>query len=384
MKTLLIKNCRRYDAPQDASEISVLIKNGKIDSLDSSGCDAQADQVIQAEGRCLAPGFIDVHIQGAGGADVLDNTEEALSTLAKTCARFGVTSYLATTVYKPDLDNTHLRLSAECVGRDLGGAALLGIHLEGPFIALVKRGMIQPDCLCMPGPEILGKINDLCQGHLSMMTLAPELPGALNLVETLEAQGTIASLGHTNATYEQTLDGFNAGIHHVTHLFNAMRSLHHRDPGPLTAIFNHDSVTVQVIPDGVHIQPPVLELALSRLGHDRVLLITDGMQALGLPEGKYVYNDLDYVSSSGTARYHDGTLIGTAVGLSELVKRTMTLTGCSLQAGIDMVTKNPARLLGLGHKKGAIQAGMDSDLVLLNQDLSVHKTCVAGKIVYSQ
>ncbi len=382
MKTLLIKNCRRYDAPQDAPEISVLVKNGKINRLDSLAVKTRTDQVIQAEGRCLAPGFIDVHIQGAGGADVLDNTEQALTTLAKTCARFGVTSYLATTVYKPGLDNTHLCLSARCVGRDLGGAALLGIHLEGPFIAQVKRGMIQPDCLCMPGPEILGKINDLCQGHLSMMTLAPELPGALDLVKALTAQGTVASLGHTNATYEQTLDGFDAGIHHVTHLFNAMKSLHHRDPGPLTAIFNHDSVTVQVIPDGVHIQPPVLELALSRLGHDRVVLITDGMQALGLPEGKYVYNNLDYVSSGGTARYHDGTLIGTAVGLSELVKRTITLTGCSVQAAIDMVTKNPARLLGLDHRKGTIQVGMDADLVLLNPDLSVHTTCVAGQVVY--
>ncbi|MCP4451824.1 MAG: amidohydrolase family protein, partial [Planctomycetes bacterium] len=199
-----------------------------------------------------------------------------------------------------------------------------------------------------------------------------------------EAQGTIPSLGHTNATYEQTLDGFEAGIHHVTHLFNAMRSLHHRDPGPLTAIFNHDSVTVQVIPDGVHIDPAVLKMALSHLGHDRVVLITDGMQALGLPEGKYVYNDLDYVSSGGTARYHDGTLIGTAVGLSDLVKRTLTLTGCSLKAAIDMVTKNPAKLLGLDHRKGTIQVGMDADLVLLNPDLSVHTTCVAGQIVYSQ
>lgn len=384
MKTLLIKNSKPYNAPQGSASISILIKDGKIDRLVPSEDEALADRVIEAEGRCLAPGFIDVHIQGAGGADVLDNTEEALSSLAKTCARFGATSYLATTVYKPGQDNSHLSLAADCVGRDLGGAALLGIHLEGPFIALPKRGMIQPDCLCEPTQETLDAINELCRGHLSMMTLAPELPGALKLIKSLESQNCIASLGHTNATYEQTVQGFDAGIHHVTHLFNAMRSLHHRDPGPLAAIFNHDSVTAQVIPDGVHIQPPVLELALSHLGPERVILITDGMQALGLPEGQYVYNDLDYVSSGGTARYHDGTLIGTAVGLSDLVKRTIELTGCSLPAAIDMVTKNPAKLLGLDHRKGAIEEGMDADLVLLNEDLSVRKTLAAGQVVYEQ
>ncbi len=384
MKTSLIKNCRLYNAPEASPNMSVLVKAGKIASLDPSGSQIKADHVIQAEGRILAPGFIDIHIQGAGGADVLDNTEQALSTLGKTCARFGVTSYLATTVYKPDQDNSHLSLSAECVGRDLGGATLLGIHLEGPFIAQVKRGMIQPDCLCMPDSDIMRNINDLCQGHLTMMTMAPELPGALNLIRSLEAQGTIASLGHTHATYEQTLDGFAAGIHHVTHLFNAMKSLHHRDPGPLAAILNHESVTAQIIPDGVHVEPPILQLAMSQLGTDRVVLITDGMQALGLPEGKYVYNDLDYVSSGGAARYYDGTLIGTAVGLSDLVKRTMTFTGCTLQSGIDMVTKNPARVLGLDRQKGSIQAGMDADLVLLNGDLSVHKTMVAGNTVFSQ
>jgi N-acetylglucosamine-6-phosphate deacetylase len=384
MTTDLIKNCVIDLASENAAQVSVLMEDGRIKAIDLDNVLSEADQVFDAQGRTLVPGFIEVHIQGAGGADVLDNSEQALSTLAQTCARFGVTGYLATTVYKHGLDNTHLSLAAECVGRDMGGATLLGIHIEGPFISHRKRGMIQPDCLYTPSHETLRNINELCQGHLSMMTLAPELPGALSLIESLEKQGTIASLGHTNATYEETLAGFSAGIHHVTHLFNAMRSLHHRDPGPLAAIFNSDSVTAQIIPDGVHVHPGILQLALSRLGQDRVILISDGMQALGLPEGEYVYNDLDYVSFGGTARYHDGTLIGTAVGLSDLVKRTITLTGCSLQAAIQMVTGNPARLLGLERRKGAVKIGMDADLVLLNNDLSVCKTWVSGTLVFSQ
>ncbi|MCF7972411.1 MAG: N-acetylglucosamine-6-phosphate deacetylase [Phycisphaerae bacterium] len=384
MTTRLINNCVIDLDSKNPAQVSVLLEDGQIQAIDRNNTRSEADQVIDAQGRFLVPGFIEVHIQGAGGADVLDNTEQALATLAQTCARFGVTSYLATTVYKHGLDNTHLSLAADHVGRDLGGAALLGIHIEGPFISHTKRGMIQPDCLCSPSPDTLDRINALCQGCLTMMTIAPELPGALDLITALEKQNTIASLGHTHATYDQTLDGFAAGIHHVTHLFNAMTSLHHREPGPLAAIFNHDSVTAQVIPDGVHIHPAVLKMALSHLGHDRVILISDGMQALGLPEGEYVYNDLDYVSSGGTARYHDGTLIGTAVGLSDLVKRTISLTGCSLRAAVQMATENPARLLGLDHQKGAIKVGMDADLVLLNDDLSVYKTWVGGNLVFSQ
>ena len=380
---LIITNCKLFDARNNEPATSILIENGvitKIGQIDAPG----RGNVLDAQERILAPGLIDVHIQGAGGADVLDAAPEALQAISQACARFGVTGFLATTVFKPGQANEHLALAAENVGNDLGGANLLGIHLEGPFISLEKRGMIQPDCICPPSEEVLDEIMDKSKGRLAIMTIAPELPDSPAMIRRLADSNVAASFGHSNATYEQTLEGFDTGISHVTHLFNAMPSMHHRRPGPLAAIFETEHITVQVIPDGVHIQPPVLRLAFKALGPQRTIPITDGMQAIGLPDGKYVYNGLDYESKDGAARYADGTLIGTALGLSQMLDRLITFTDCPPAVAIKTATENPAKLLGIEDKKGSITVGKDADLVLLDTDRSVHTTIVAGKIVYKK
>ncbi|OHB77866.1 MAG: N-acetylglucosamine-6-phosphate deacetylase [Planctomycetes bacterium RBG_16_55_9] len=378
----LVTNCRLFDDPQNKRTTSILIQNGLIRQIGSKLSGAGCDEMLDAEGRMVAPGFIDVHIQGAGGADVLDATGEALQTISRTCARFGTTGFLATTVFKPGRENQHLSLAAEYVGRDLGGADLLGIHLEGPFISLQKKGMILPECICPPSQKILDEIQEMTAGHLKMMTIAPEPPESLKLIRRLVDSDTIASFGHSNATYEQTLEGFNAGISHVTHTFNAMPSLHHRSPGPLVAIFQTEGVTAQLITDGVHLHPAVLKLTFDILGPKRTIPITDGMQAIGLGDGKFVYNGVEYESKDGAARYKDGTLIGTALGLSQMLQKLIAFTGCPVGDAIRSVTENPARLLGLEDRKGTIAVGKVADLVLLDPDLSVQATLVAGKIVF--
>lgn len=382
MASLLISNCRLYDSVQANADGWVLVEDGTIEQLGRGQTVPQADSELDAGGRLLAPGFIDVHIQGAGGADVLDATPEALATIAKTCARCGVTSYLATTVYKPDQDNRHLEVVSECIGHDLGGARLRGTHLEGPFISPKKRGMIQPNCLTNASPSALDAILSKTGDSLAMMTVAPELSGGLDLVRALVDRGIVASLGHTSATYEETLRGFDAGINHVTHLFNAMPSLHHRDPGPLGAIFERPDVTVQVIADSVHLHPSVVRLVFAAVGPGRFVTITDGMQALGLPDGHYTYNDIPYEARDGAARYKDGTLIGTALGLNRILARLVQFTGCSTATAIRTVTENAAAVLGIDTKTGAIAVGYDADLVVLEEDLSVHTTVVAGQVVY--
>jgi len=379
-QNLLITNCKLFTAQDQTT--SILIENGTITQVGQIDPAITYENKLDAQGRIIAPGFIDIHIQGAGGADILDGTADALKTISQTCARFGTTSFLATTVFKPNQKNKHLTIAAEYVGQNLGGANLLGIHIEGPFISPQKRGMVQPDCLCPPSSEILDKIQDVTGGRLKMMTIAPELPDNLPIIRRLVSSGIIASFGHSNATYEQTLAGFEAGISHVTHLFNAMPSVHHRSPGPLIAIFQTKQVTTQLITDGVHIHPAVLRLAFEILGPGRIIPITDGMQAMGLPDGKYVYNGIEYESKNGAARYKDDTLIGTALGLSQLLTRLMQFTNCPLDTAIKTVTENPAKLLGMSDKKGFIAPGKDADLVLLDQDYSVHTTIIAGKIVF--
>jgi N-acetylglucosamine-6-phosphate deacetylase len=381
---LLITNCKLFDAPEGEQTTSILVENGVIAQIGQINPRITCDNSIDARGRIIAPGFIDIHIQGAGGADVLDATTEALEAISRTCARFGTTGFLATTVFKPSQANQHLALAAEHVGRDLGGADLLGIHLEGPFISLEKKGMILPECICPPSKQILDEIQDITDGRLSMMTIAPELPESLGIIHSLVKSNIVASFGHSNATYEQTLEGFDAGISHVTHLFNAMPSIHHRLPGPLLAIFQNEHITAQVITDGVHIHPAVLRFTYEKLGPERTIPITDGMQAMGLGDGMFIYNGVEYESKAGAARYKDGTLIGTALGLSQMLKRFIEFTDCPLDIAIRMLTQNPAVLLGLEDKKGTIMVGKDADLILLDDDLSVQTTIVAGKIVFEK
>jgi N-acetylglucosamine-6-phosphate deacetylase len=383
MKRTLIAAGRIITPFEQLDKRDLLIGEGRILRIGAAGTIRDFDRRIDAADKIVVPGFIDVHVQGAGGADVLDATPEALDVIALTCARYGVTGFLATTVYRRGEDNPHLRTAARGCFQNSGGAELLGIHLEGPFIAKGKRGMIREECLTPVDGGTLERIRELSADHLRMMTIAPELPGALQLIPALRAEEVICSFGHSQADYEQTVAGIEAGISHVTHLFNAMMPMHHRDPGPIPALLESEKVSAQIIADGVHIHPAMLRMAVQRLGGNRLVLITDGMQAMGLPDGRYLYNGLDYESKNGTARYLDGTLIGTALGMSELIARCIDNGVCTLRQAIRGASYNPACVLGLQERKGSLEEGKDADLVILEPDLSVRLTLRSGRCVYS-
>ncbi len=381
--TWLIKNCRHYQQPRSPG-FDLEIHEGKIRNIGSLPPDKSSAEILDAEGRLIAPGFIDIHIQGAGGADVLDGNREALQKMSQTLARFGVTGFLATTVIDPEQKNRHLQVIRDNWQTDLGGAAILGVHLEGPFINPEKRGGINPRAVQHPDKDRLRALFDVTGPSLKMMTLAPELDQALPMIEMLQKNKVIPAFGHSLASYAEAKKGFAAGINHVTHIFNAMPPLHHREPGPLLAIFESETVSAQIISDGAHLHPRIVNYLYQQLGPERCICITDGIQAMGLPDGEYVYNGKKYRAEDGVARYPDGTLIGTAVGVNEIAGRFRQYTGCSLATAIDTITLNPARLLGLADKKGALREGMDADLVLLNADGSIWTTIVAGKVVYQQ
>jgi len=376
----LIRDCRLPGAGEQERR-NVLIEDGVIAEIGGDEI-VGGGGILEAEGRTLAPGFIDVHIQGAGGGDTLDGTVEGLEAISRTCAGYGVTGFLATTVYKVGQENGHIANAAKCVGRGLGGANLLGIHLEGPFIAGDRRGMIKPDCVCEPSEGVLDEIMETAGSGISMMTIAPELEGSEGLVKRLVKEGVVASFGHSGASYEQTKVGFEWGISHVTHCFNAMPGVHHRQPGPLVAIFESEDVTVQLICDGVHIHPAVLRIVLRVLGKERVVVITDGMGAMGMGDGGYIYSGLEYEVKDGACRYKDGTLIGTAVGMSELVKNVVGFTGWGPADVVRCASENPAKILGIWERKGSVEVGKDGDVVLLGEDLSVYATVVGGRVVW--
>jgi N-acetylglucosamine-6-phosphate deacetylase len=381
MHTLLVENCRLHDAPPDAPLVDVLVRGSVVAEIGAPP-GTPADTRLDAGGRTLVPGFIDIHIHGAGGADVLDGMPGALETMSRTLARLGTTSFLGTSFMQPHTGNAHLPAAAEQVGRKLGGATLLGLHLEGPFITLERRGGIPPTALYPPSPRALDEVLELTGGTLRMMTLAPELPGNLETVERLVAAGVVAAFGHSDAGYAETKAGIAAGITHCTHLYNAMTGLHHRHPGPLVALHESEGVTVELISDDIHVSAPVVRFTYRAFGADRCVCITDAMRTAGMPDGRYRYGGREFESKDGAARYLDGTLIGTSLSQREVALRFREYTGCAFREAVDAATLVPARVLGIEHRKGSVAVGKDADLVLLDADLSVWATVVEGEVVY--
>jgi N-acetylglucosamine-6-phosphate deacetylase len=381
--TLLVKNCRLYNSSSSDSLKNILIKNGKITDIDSSDFSSKKN-IIDAKGKIIAPGLIDVHIQGAGGADILDGTEDALQAISKTLARVGTTAFLGTTVVKPLENNRHLKLANNYIEHGLDGANLLGFHLEGPFINSNKRGGLDPASIYDSSPEKLEEVLKVTEGHLRMMTIAPELPGNLEIIKELRRNNIVAAFAHSEADFEETKIGFDAGLNHVTHIFNAMLPLHHRKPGPLAAIFENKEVSAQIISDGHHLHPAIVKILFKFLGPDRCICITDGVQAIGLPEGNYFYNGREYTSKNGVARYLDGTLIGSAMSLANIALKFWKFTGCSFDEAINSASKNPAVLLGIYDKKGSIDINKDADLIVFDEDYSIYATIIGGKIVYKK
>jgi N-acetylglucosamine-6-phosphate deacetylase len=398
---LRITGCRLITPFHDLPEGELLLEDDRIvfAGARDGGSSGRSphETVLEAGGRLAVPGLIDLHLQGAGGSDVLDGTPEAMRTIARSCARHGVTGFLATTVFRPGGDNRHLPVAAAACrpsgGGPLGrrpeggaeeGADVLGLHLEGPFIAPEKRGMIQPDCIGPVREETLTELLRLCGGALRMLTIAPELPGALAMIRRLSPQGIVASFGHSAADYVQTAVGLKAGLRHATHLFNAMSPLHHREPGPLPALLDGRGVTLQVIPDGVHLHPAILRLLASLVGPERVVLITDGLQAMGLEDGDYTYNRQPIVVNGGTARSRDGTLVGTTLGMNRLIQRYQGFAGCPLAQAVRAASFNPACVLGLQKRTGSLESGKSADLALLNPDFTVWKTWKRGRLIHER
>jgi N-acetylglucosamine-6-phosphate deacetylase len=337
-----------------------------------------------ATGMMVVPGFVDVHIHGAGGHDVMEGDARALDRITSTVARHGTTSIVATTVTAP-IEDTCRSLQGiaqyirahENAESDGLAAEILGIHLEGPFISKARRGVHPPDALAKPSVATLGKLIEAADNLVKIVTLAPELPGALELIAAAVAGKIVAAIGHTDADYDQARAAIHAGARHAVHMYNAMRPFEHRDPGVVGAILTDPEVTAEVIADLVHVAGPAIQVLIGAKGFDTVLLVSDGIAATGMPDGKYRLGNFEVSVKDGVARNSEGKLAGSTLTMDRALRNIVGI-GVPLQDAVRMATVLPARRLGLAGKKGIIAVGADADLVALTPDLRVAGVMTRG------
>ncbi len=364
----------------------VTIEDGRITELTPWTPDTKPEpNDIEAQDALLVPGFIDIHIHGGAGRYLMEGTAESLQVVAHHLAKHGATGFLSTTITAPWSEQAQaLAVAAQAMhSPDNGqeGAQVLGCHLEGPYINPVKKGAQPAQFIRPPSIEELVRETGENLHAVKVVTLAPEMDGALPLIRWMAQQNIIASIGHTNATYTQICAAIDAGARHVTHCYNAMRPLDSREPGVVGATMAHPELTAELIWDNHHVHPASCRALIQAKGADKVILISDGIPGTSMPEG-YIFHlgGLPINVKDGTARLPDGTLAGSLLTLEVAFQNAEVFNLAQRSA---MTSRNAAVALGLGGTKGLISPGYDADLVLLNPNGDVQKTFVAGRCVYS-
>lgn len=355
----------------------VLVADGQIQQVGASI--ASNARQIDGRGRILMPGFIDIHVHGANGFDVMDAEASALSGMAQALPKEGVTAFVATTMTQT---TDQIARAVETAGNYVGvsgEAELLGIHLEGPFLSREQAGAQNPEHFLKPDLALFEHWQALSGGNIRIVTLAPELEGAEEFIQALVDSDVIASIGHSAATYEQTIA---SKAQHVTHLFNQMTVFHHREPGIVGAAMLDKRLRVELIADLIHSHPAAVELAYQQISAGRLILITDAMRAKGLGYGKYDLGGQAVVVDGTGARIHNGRLAGSVLAMDSAIRNIRELANCSLPELVRMSSANAATALGLS-RKGKIAPGMDADLVLLTEALEVGLTVCRGDIAFS-
>ncbi|MFV9510859.1 N-acetylglucosamine-6-phosphate deacetylase [Tepidibacillus sp. LV47] len=390
MNRLLLTNATVYAEEERIKQGYVLIEGETIVDIGpmSSRPDVNGATVIELNAdHVVIPGFIDIHIHGASGADVMDATKEALQTMATVLPEEGTTSFLATTM-TASFEQIELALQNVThyiqFSNQPGEAEIIGIHLEGPFISPKRAGAQHPRNIVEPNIELFKKWQEIANGYIRLVTLAPEEKNGLALTAYLKEHGVVASIGHSDAVYEQVKAAIQAGITHATHLFNGMRGIHHREPGVAGAVLMQDEVLCEIIVDGIHVAPEMVRFAYRNKGSDGLVLITDAMRAKCLGAGVYELGGQEVTVQGEQATLQDGTLAGSILKLKDAAKKMIEFTGCTLDDIIRMGSWNPAKQLGILDRKGSIRVGKDADLVVLNQQYGVVMTFCRGKLAYSK
>jgi N-acetylglucosamine-6-phosphate deacetylase len=359
----------------------VTIQDGYITSIASRDKGGPSDTF--ADGT-LVPAYLNIHVHGAVGHDVMEGTPEALHTVGAALARHGVGGYYPTTVTSTTEETLRglAGIAAVIESQPAADAAVpLGIHLEGPFLSPAKRGAHTRELLATPSIALFDRFWQAAHGRIRILTIAPELRSALELIEHASKLGVVCSLGHSNATLEEAGAGFRAGGRSATHTFNAMRSLDHRDPGIAAYVLDQNALYAEIICDGIHVDPAMVRLFYKAKGTEKTVLITDGMAATGMPDGNYKLGEMDVEVSKGRCIIagSPGTLAGSVLTMDQAVHNFASFTGATLTSTAHAAARNPARLMGVDSAWGAIEAGREANFVALSAEGRTLQVFRAGR-----
>lgn len=361
---------------------TITVKDSKINSIN----DDVNDELLKLDDNLIVvPGFIDKHIHGANHSDGMYPTEDDILNIAKTIAKEGVSSFLVTTMTqskeKIELALGNIRKYIEADRNE--GSQAIGIHLEGPFICTKFKGA-QPEEYIVPcDVDAFKHYEEVSGNNIKQVTLAYEQNGR-GLVEYLKSKGIVASIGHSDATCKQALEGIEAGITSATHTYNAMKGIHHREIGTLGAVLLADSVYCEIIPDLIHVSDDAIRLLFKCKGKEQVIAITDAMESKHLPDGKYALGGQDVYVKDNAARLADGTLAGSTLHMNKGLNNLKTVTGLSITEVVDLATKNPAINLGIYDEKGSIALNKDADFTVIDKDFNIYMTVNRGTVIYKR
>jgi N-acetylglucosamine-6-phosphate deacetylase len=365
----------------------VRVEDGRISRIES--LDAKDHARVQATSRfpeaTLVPAYVDIHIHGCAGHDVMEATPEALGVIGGYLASRGVGAYFPTTV--TSLRDETMR-SLAGLAREIGrnahrGATPLGIHLEGPFLSQLKRGVHTEALLEAPSIALFDRFWQTAEGKIRLMTIAPELPGAPELIAHATALGVRCSMGHSDASVCEAEAGYAAGARSATHTFNAMRAIDHREPGLAAYVLDKRSLFAEIICDGIHVDPLMVRLFLRSKDQDRIILVTDGISATGMPDGIYKLGEMEVEVRDGRCT-SDGTLAGSVLTLDRGVQNFMDFTGASLKTAVAAASRNPSQLMGIDDSWGVLEAGRAANITVLSSSAEVIETFLAGQATLAE
>jgi N-acetylglucosamine-6-phosphate deacetylase len=384
-KTSVIENGMVITPSKTIEKGVVVFEDGKITAVGQKNRVEvpRGAKVIDASGKIVAPGFIDIHVHGGKGRDVMDASYEAIKDIAKFLVSHGTTSFVPTTISAPRSELLRsVKAVKTAIKKGTDGAEVLGAHLEGPYINLEKRGAHDANYVRLPSIDEFEEIWEASNHTVKIVTLAPELEGSEMLIQKLREIGIVASIGHSNATYIQAVDAMKRGVRHATHMFNRLSGFDPREPGVVGAVLVHDELTAELICDGIHVHPAAMNLLIRIKGPERVVLVTDAIRAAGMPDGEYALGKQQIIVEDGVSRLESGDFAGSTLTIDRAVRNIMRLVGTPLQTAVKMATINPAVVVNVDENKGSLEPGKDADIVIIDKEVNVYVAIVKGNIVY--